>query len=84
VTALVGLRHENIDRLLGVSSSQRPFHVITELCDRGTLRDCLSDGSIPADNVDALFDVCIQVRYSVALLSFPHGSELRLMAVVSK
>ena len=60
VTAMAGLRHENVDRLVGVNSAQRPFYLVTERHDRGTLRDCLRDGSVPSDNVEALFDVCIQ------------------------
>ena len=60
VTAMAGLRHENVDRLIGVSSAERPFYLLTERHDRGTLRDCLRDGCVPSDNVEALFDVCIQ------------------------
>jgi len=65
---MVGLRHENIDRLIGVSCSERPFYLLTEHYDRGTLRDCLRDGSIPSDNVEALFDVCIQAVGALAYL----------------
>jgi len=63
-----GLRHENIDRLIGVSCCQRPFYLLTEHCDRGSLKDCLVDGAIPSDNVEALFDVCIQAVGALAYL----------------
>jgi len=57
---MAGLRHENVDRMLGVCSAERPLYVVTERHDRGSLRDGLRDGSVPSDNVEALFDVCIQ------------------------
>jgi len=68
VTAMAGLRHENIDRLIGVSCSERPFYVVTERYDGGTLRDSLRDATIPPDNVEALFDVCIQAVGALAYL----------------
>ena len=68
VSAMVGLRHENVDRLLGVSCSERPFYLVTERFDHGSLRDRLRDGTVPADNVDALFDVCIQAVGALAFL----------------
>jgi len=65
---MVGLRHDNVDRLIGVSSSERPFYLVTERHDRGTLADCLRDGSIPPDQVEALFDVCIQAVAALVYL----------------
>ena len=65
---MVGLRNENIDRLIGVSCTQRPFYLVTEHHERGSLRDCLRDGSIPSDNIEALFDVCIQAVGALAYL----------------
>jgi len=58
---MVGLRHDNVERLIGVSSSERPYYIVTEHYSRGTLRDCLRAGVIPSDNIEALFDICIQV-----------------------
>jgi len=68
LTAMVGLRHENVDRLLGVNCAERPFYLVTEYSDRGTLHDCLRNGTIPCDNVEALFDVCIQAVSALAYL----------------
>jgi len=65
---MVGLRHENVDRLIGVSSSDRPFYVVTESYDLGTLRDCLRGGVIQPDSVEALFDVCIQAVSALCYL----------------
>jgi len=68
VTAMSGLRHENVDRLIGICSTERPYYLVTEQQDRGSLRDCLRDGSVPSDNVEALFDLCIQA----CVISSPH------------
>jgi len=65
---MIGLRHDNIGRLIGVSCRERPFYLLTEHYDRGSLRDCLRDGAIPSDNVEALFDVCIQAVAALAYL----------------
>lgn len=59
--------HENIVRLMGVSCCVRPYCIIMEHIDRGTLGECLQNRIIPPDNIDSLFDICIQL---VAAMSY--------------
>lgn len=61
-------RHENVVRILGVSCSVRPFYIVTEHVERGTLRECLQNNTIPSDNIDSLFDICIQIVHALHYL----------------
>lgn len=65
---LMGLRHEHIVRLIGVSCTAKPYFLVTEFVSRGNLRDCLRDGTLANDNLDTLFDVCIQVTSALFYL----------------
>ena len=58
---LMTTRHEHIVRLIGVSCSQWPHYIVLEYHQKGNLRDCLRSGDIPAEHIDLLFDLCIQV-----------------------
>ncbi len=64
---LMGLKHEHVVRLIGVSCSAKPFFLVTEYVTRGNLRDNLRSGSL-APNMDTLFDVCIQVTSALFYL----------------
>ena len=65
---LMGLKHEHVLRLVGVSCVARPFFLVTEYVSRGNLRDCLRDGTLPSDNLDTLFDICIQITSALYYL----------------
>lgn len=59
--AMMELRHDHIVRFVGISCKLRPYFLVTEYMQKGNLKDCLRNGVIQTDNIDLLFDVCIQV-----------------------
>ena len=65
---MMGLRHDHVVRLIGVSCTARPYYLVTEYVPRGSLRDCLREKIIPPDNIDTLFDICIQVTSAMQYL----------------
>ena len=77
---LAGLKHENVIRLIGVVCMSRPFYVVTESFERGSLRDCLRKGVVPTDDIDTLFDICIQ---TVSAMSYLEGLRYVLHRAVS-
>ena len=70
--SLTRTNHENIIRLMGVSCVERPFYIVTEHFKKGTLKDCLRNETIPSDNIDALFDICIQMVSAMHYLEDLH------------
>ena len=73
-SAMVGLRHENVVRLVGVCSSSRPLLVVTEHTFTGTLKDLLRASRIPSQQAGCgrraqLIDVGVQVTAAVAHLA---------------
>ena len=72
---LIGLRHENIVRLIGVCSSSRPLLVVTERSFSGTLKDHLRAGTIPSQQAGGgsrqaqLNDIGLQVTSAVEYLA---------------
>ena len=65
---LMKLKHEHVLRLVGVSCTAMPFFIVTEYVTKGNLGDCLREGTIPIDNVDILFDLCIQLTAAMNYL----------------
>ena len=65
---LIKLKHEHVVRLVGVSCTAMPFFIVTELVSKGNVRDCLREGRIPTDNIDILFDLCIQLTAAMNYL----------------
>ena len=65
---LIRLKHEHVVRLVGVSCTAMPFFIVTEFVSKGNLRDCLREGRIPTDNMDLLFDLCIQLTAAMNYL----------------
>jgi len=63
------IRHDNIVKLIGVCCSLRPFYIVTEFFERGSLKRCLKNNdAMLTDDVDVLFDVCIQTVSAMAHL----------------
>jgi len=60
--------HENIVQFIGVSVSLRPFYIVTEFVEKGTLKRCLEADDILSGDVDAHFDICIQMVSALAHL----------------
>lgn len=75
--------HENIIRFLGVSCRARPFYIVMEHIDRGTLTDCLRNNVIPSDNIDSLFAICIQLVAAMYYLEGLHFMLHRNLAAKS-
>lgn len=75
--------HENIIRFLGVSCRARPFYIVMEHIDRGTLTECLRNNVIPSDNIDSLFDICIQLVAAMYYLEGLHFMLHRNLATKS-
>ena len=69
---LIGLNHENVVRLVGVSCCTRPFYIVSEYFEKGTLKDCVVSGRTPHDNIDVLFDICIQIVSAMVYLENLH------------
>lgn len=65
---LMLLKHEHIVRIVGVSSSIRPFFIVTEYIEHGNLKECLRNGRIPFDNTEVLSDICIQMLAALSYL----------------
>ena len=59
--AMMELRHDHIVRFVGISCKLRPYFLVTEYMQKGNLKECLRNGVVQTDNIDLLFDVCIQV-----------------------
>lgn len=59
--SLMGLRHEHVVRLVGVSCKARPFFIVTEFASNGSVKDCLRNGKLRSDHVEELFKLCVQV-----------------------
>jgi len=62
--SLMSLSHEQVLEIVGVIGSSKPLFIVTEFAARGSLKDCLRNGVLPKDNLDTLFDVCIQVSFN--------------------
>ncbi|ELT99444.1 hypothetical protein CAPTEDRAFT_172510 [Capitella teleta] len=65
---MMGLKHDHVVRLLGVSCTAKPFFIVTEFISRGSLRDCLRQHNLPAESIDIFFDLCIQVTAAMYYL----------------
>lgn len=65
---LMKLNHEHIVRLIGVSCSTRPFFLVTEYVQSGSLRKCLQTAIVPNDHIDILFDICLQITSAMCYL----------------
>ena len=39
-----------------------PYYIITNYASMGNLRDCLVKSTIEKDNIDTIFDICLQVN----------------------
>ena len=72
---LIKLKHEHVVRLVGVSCTAMPFFIVTEHVSKGNVRDCLREGRIPTDNMDLLFDLCIQLT---AAMNYLEGMQYML------
>lgn len=59
--SLMALKHEQVLQLIGVVGASRPLFIVTEFAARGSLKECLRNGVLPKDNLDTLFDICLQV-----------------------
>jgi len=68
----MNLRHDNIVQLIGVCCSVRPLCILTEFFEKGSLKKCLEVGSVPTDNIDVLFDICIQMVSALVYLESFH------------
>jgi len=73
-TAMMGLRHDNIARLVGVCSASRPFLIVTEHRSNGTLKDHLRASLIPSQQAacsrrSQLLDIGVQVASAVEYLA---------------
>ena len=72
-STMIGLRHENIVRLVGVCSVSRPLLIITEHGFTGTLKDHLRAATIPSQQASSrrveLLDIGMQVTAAVAYLA---------------
>ena len=65
---MMGLKHDHIIQLIGVSCSARPFFLVTEYIPNGSLRKCLNNATIPSDHIDILFDICLQATSAMCYL----------------
>ena len=65
---MITLKHDHIVHLIGLSCSSRPFYLITEYVAKGNLRECLRNGTLSAENIDVLFDICIQATSAMYYL----------------
>ncbi|KAK2170645.1 hypothetical protein LSH36_1g02002 [Paralvinella palmiformis] len=65
---MIGLKHDHIVELVGLSCCARPFYLITEYVAKGNLRECLRNGTLSVENIDVLFDVCIQATSAMYYL----------------
>ena len=72
---LMKLKHEHVVRLVGVSCTATPFFIVTEFVSKGNLRDCLRESRVPTDNMDILFDLCIQLT---AAMNYLEGLQFML------
>jgi len=72
-TAMIGLRHDNIVRLVGVCSISRPLLIVTEHCFSGTLKDHLRTTTTLSQQASSrraqLLDIVMQVTSAVAYLA---------------
>ena len=60
-TMLMRLKHDHVVNFIGVSCSAKPYFIVTGYAAMGNLRDCLVNNHLPSDNIDILFDICVQV-----------------------
>lgn len=67
--SLMSLRHEQVLQLVGVVGASKPLFIVTEFAARGSLKDCLRNGVLPKNNLDTLFDICIQVGVNVLVVT---------------
>ncbi len=67
-SVVMGLKHDNVVRLLGLSCSMKPYFIVTEYVPKGNLRECLQNGTIVSENIDSLFDMCIQAASALFYL----------------
>lgn len=59
--SLMGLSHEHIVRLIGVSCTARPFFIVTEFASKGSVKECLRNERISFNSLEVLFNISIQV-----------------------
>lgn len=59
--SLMGLSHEHIVQLIGVSCTARPFFIVTQFAAKGSVKECLRNERISFDNLEVLFNISIQV-----------------------
>ena len=72
--AMIGLRHENVVRLVGVCSASLPRLIVTDDSFSGTLKDVLRASRIPCERAGCsrraqLIDIGLQVTAAVAYLA---------------
>lgn len=65
---LMLLRHEHVVKIIGVSSSARPFFLVTEFIRNGNLKECLRAGRIPPNNPEILVSICLQMLAALSYL----------------
>ena len=65
---MMGLKHDHVVSLVGVSCSAKPYFLLTEYVPRGNLRECLQTDDLLRENLDTLFDFCIQVTAAMNYL----------------
>ena len=58
---LMALNHEHVVRFVGLSCTTKPYFLLYEYLPKGNLRECLQSNVVPSDNIEQLFDVCIQI-----------------------
>lgn len=65
---LMLLRHEHVVKIIGVSSSARPFFLVTEFIRNGNLKECLRAGRIQTNNPEILVSICLQMLTALSYL----------------
>ena len=88
---LMGLKHDHVVSFIGVSCSAKPYFIVTVYAAMGNLRDCLVNNHLPSDNIDILFDICVQVciwinlmfNYLLQVITLPRYYDTRSWFVVT-
>lgn len=65
---LIELNHDHVVRFVGLSCTAKPFFLVYEYLPKGNLRECLQNNIVPSDNIEQLFDLCIQVTSAMNYL----------------
>lgn len=65
---MMGLKHDHVVSFIGVSCNAKPYFIVTGYAAMGNLRDCLVNNHLSSDNIDILFDICVQVTSAMQYL----------------